>query len=209
MADNADARPDGFGLWIRGWDVVAAFALLAAAFLLVRLDAVPHLTALAGDKGYFARKPLLLDTYRHGYTFETVRDHLRALGEDGRTYYAHTFVPIHDLALSVFLLTFTVLFILYATQSAKGHALWLPPYVRRLLLVPPVLQFLFDVSENLMLRHLMDEYPRISVKVVEAASQSTQFKWIAIYVTTLILIGLAAFTLSRLLVQERAPDASA
>lgn len=206
MADDVGKRPDGFGIWIRGWDLVASFALLVAAYLLVRLDAVPQLLALAGDKSYFARKPLLLDTFRHGYGFDNVRDHLRALGEDGRAYYAHTYIPIHDLALSLFLLTFCILFILYATQMSKGHALWLPPWVRRLFMVPPVLQFLFDVGENLTLRQLMEDFPRVSVKVVEAASQFTQLKWFAIYVTTLILIGLAVFTFYRLLM---VPDSDA
>ena len=111
MADETGSKRDVLGGWIRGWDVLAAFVLLAASFLLVRLDAIPQLAALASDKGYFSGpdgRPLLLDTYRHGYAFESVRDHLRALGEDGRAYYGHTFIPVYDLALSLFLLTFSV-----------------------------------------------------------------------------------------------------
>jgi hypothetical protein len=201
MAGESRTKPDVLGGWIKGWDVLAAVTLLAASFLLVRLDAIPQLAALASDKSYFSgpvNKPLLLDTYRHGYAFETVRDHLRALGESGRDYYGHTFIPIYDLALSLFLLTFTVLFILYATQPNKGHALQVPPLVRRLALVPAVLQFLFDVGENLTMRHLMDEYPRISVKVVETASLLTQLKWLTIYLNTAIIIALAVYTLYRL-----------
>ena len=200
MTGNTDRHEDGLGIWIRTWDVLAAFAVLAAAFLLVRMEAVPQLVTLAADKAYFTGKQVLLDTYRHGYGFDTVRDHLRALGEPGRDYYAHSFLPLYDLALSLFILTFAILFILYATQTAKGHALELPSYVRKLMLVPPVLQFLFDVGENLTLRQLMDAYPRIDPKIIETASLFTQLKWFAIFATTLILIGLAAFTLYRLLV---------
>ncbi len=199
MATETDAGSDGLGIWIRIWDVLAAFALLAASFLWVRLEAIPHMLSLAADRGHFTGKALLLDTYRHGYGFETARDHLRALGDEGRAFYGHSFLPVYDLANSLFLLTFSVLFILYATQSAKGHALEIPSLARKAMLVPPVVQFLCDVGENFSLRSLMDEYPRINAKLVETASQFTQFKWFAIFATTLIMIGLAAFTLYRML----------
>ena len=199
MAGETDARDDLFGIWIGIWDVLAAFALLAASFLVVRMEAIPHMLSAAADKGYFTGKALLLDSYRHGYGFDVARDHLRALGDDGRAYYGYSFLPIYDLANSLFLLTFSVLFILYATQSAKGHALAFSPLARKAMLVAPVVQFLCDVGENFALRNLLDAYPRINVKLVETASQLTQLKWLAIFATTLILVGLAVFTLYRML----------
>ena len=208
---DGSSRSDALGRWIRGWDVLAAFALLAASFLLIRLEAVPQLAALATNKDYFsgpARQPLLLDTYRQGYNFETVRDHLRALGEDGRAYYAHSFIPIYDTALSLFLLTFSILFILYATQPGKVHALELPPWARRLALLPPSLQFLFDIGENIALRQLMQDFPRINPKVVETASLLTQLKWLSIYATTAILLSLAAYSLYRSLTAGARPKGS-
>lgn len=195
MAGETQARPDGLGIWIRFWDLLIAFALLIGAFLLVRLEAVPQLKGLAAEKAYFASKPLLLDTYRRGYSFETVRDHLRALGAEGRDYYAHSFVPIYDLALSLFILTFLVLFILYATQSDKHHALSISASTRKLLLVPPVLQFMFDVGENVLLRRIIDSFPWIDVDVVGLASLCSQLKWIAIFVNALIILGLGGYTL--------------
>ncbi|CAN0491085.1 unnamed protein product, partial [Phaeothamnion confervicola] len=129
----------------------------------------------------------LLDARRHGYSFETVRDHLHALGEDGRAYYAQSFLPVYDVALSLFMLTFTILFILYATQQDRYYAISLPGWLRRVLVIPPVLQFLFDVGENLSLRQLLEEFPRLSQKLVDAASQLTQWKWLMIYANTLIL----------------------
>lgn len=205
---KADHRKsDGLGIWVCGWDLLAAFAFLAVAFLMVRMEAVPQLAQLASDKGYFARTPLLLDAQRHGYSFETVRNHLHALGGEGRAFYAHSFLPLYDVALSLFLLTFSILFVLYATQSDRHYAISLPGWARRVLVIGPVLQFLFDVAENISLRQLMVEYPKISAKLVDAASQMTQAKWLLIYVNTLILIGLSAFTLYRL--SARAPkDAS-
>ncbi len=197
IVQQTPKKPDELGLWIRASDLGIAFALLAAAFLMVRLDAVKELLALATNKDYFAKSPLLLDALRHGYSFETVNAHLNALGGEGRAYYAHMFLPLYDLALSVFLLTFSILFILYATQKDKDYAISLPGWSRRVLVIPPVLQFFFDVAENYHLRDLMDDFPRIAPKVVETASQLTQFKWMAIYVNTMILIALAAFTLYR------------
>jgi len=195
MSGQTGTRPDRLGLWIRGWDLLIAAAFLVGAFLMVRLDAVVQLRALATETGYFQAKPLLLDTYRWGYSFETVRDHLRALGEEGRSYYAYDFMAVYDLALSLFLLTFMILFVLYATQADKLHALGLPGWCRKLLLVPPVLQFGCDVAENLLLRKLIEEFPRLSSRVVEQASQMTQLKWSMIFLNSLILLGLGAYTL--------------
>lgn len=195
MATDTPSRADGLGIWIRFWDLAIAFALLIAAFLMVRLEAIPHLKSIAAEKAYFTVKPLLLDTHRRGYSFETVRDHLRALGAEGRDYYAHTFVPIYDLALSLFLMTFLILFILYATQSDKYHALGLPSWVRKLLVLAPVLQFLFDIGENMLLRSVIDSFPWIDVGVVQRASMFTTLKWIAIFVNTLIVLGLGGYTL--------------
>lgn len=195
MAGEQMTKSDGLGIWIRFWDLLAAFVLLIAAFLMVRLDAVPQLRSLAADQAWFNGKPLLLDTYRRGYSFEMVRDHLRALGGDGRDYYAHTFMPLHDLALSLFLLTFMVLFVLYATQTEKHHALALPSWSRKVLLIPPVVQFLLDIGENFMLRSVIDSFPWISVKVVDQASQLTQAKWTLIFINAVIVLGLGCYTI--------------
>ena len=203
MASQTDAKSDGLGIWIRFWDLLIAFVLLVSAFLMVRLDAVPQLRALADNNAYFGGKPLLLDTYRRGYSFEMVRDHLHALGGPGRDYYAHTFMPMHDLALSLFLLTFMVLLILYATQNDKSHAIALPSWVRKVLLVPPLIQFLLDIGENYLLRMTIESYPWISAKVVQQASELTQAKWMAIFVNALIVLGLGSFTVYRWLARPR------
>lgn len=206
MSGQTGARSDSLGLWIRGWDLLIAAVFLVGAFLMVRLDATVQLRALATEKTYFEGRPLLLDTYRWGYSFETVRDHLRALGEEGRSFYAHDFIPVYDLALSLFLLTFMILFVLYATQAEKLYAIGLPGWCRKLLLVPPVLQFGFDVAENMLLRRLIEEFPRLSVKVVEQAAQMTQLKWSMIFVNTLILLGLGGFTVYHWIARPPAPS---
>ncbi len=195
MAGETTTKSDSLGIWIRFWDVALAAAFLVGAFLMVRLEAIPQLKTLAAEKTYFATKPLLLDTYRRGYSFETVRDHLRALGDNGRAYYAHDFIPIYDLALSLFLMTFMILFILYATQSDKYHAIGLPSWVRKVLLVAPVIQFLCDVGENVLLRMVIDSFPWIDAHIVARASIYTQLKWIAIFCNTLIILGLGGYTL--------------
>lgn len=194
MSGHSGARSDSLGLWIRGWDLLISALLLVGAYLMVRLDAVVQLRALATEKAYFEGKPLLLDAYRWGYSYDTVRDHLRALGEEGRSFYAHDFMSVYDLALSLFLLTFSILFVLYATQTANLSALGMPGWIRKVLLIPPVLQFAFDVVENRLLRMLIEEYPRLSTKVVEQAAQMTQLKWSMIFLNALILLGLGGYT---------------
>lgn len=194
MAGEQGTKSDELGIWIRFWDLAIAFVLLIAAFLMVRLDAIPQLRSLAADQTYFNGKPLLLDTYRRGYSFEMVRDQLRALGGQGRDYYAHTFMPMHDLALSLFLLTFMVLFVLYATQADKHYAIGMPSWVRKVLLIPPVVQFLLDIGENFMLRSVIESFPWISVKVVDQASQLTQAKWFLIFINAMIMLGLGSYT---------------
>lgn len=194
MPGHSGARSDNFGVWIRGWDLLISAALLVGAFLMVRLDAVVQLRALATEKAYFEGKPLLLDAYRWGYSYDTVRNHLRALGEEGRTFYAHDFMAVYDLALSLFLLTFSILFVLYATQQDKFHALGMPGWLRKVLLIPPLLQFGFDVFENMLLKMLVEEYPKLSVKGVEQAAQMTQLKWSMIFLNALLLLGLGGYT---------------
>ncbi len=194
MAGEQSTKSDGLGIWIRFWDLALALALLIAAFLMVRLDAIPQLRSMAGEQTYFNGKPLLLDTYRRGYSFEMVRDHLRALGAEGRDYYAHTFMPMHDLALSLFIMTFMVLFVLYATQADKHYAIGMPSWIRKALLVPPVVQFLLDIGENFMLRSVIESFPWISVKVVDQASQFTQAKWLLIFINAMIMLGLGSYT---------------
>jgi len=183
------------GVWVGIWDVVISFALLVGVFLLVRLSAVVQLRELAADKSYFATKPLLLDAHRRRYSFQTVRDHLHTIKEEGRSFYAHSFIPVYDIALSFFLLTFMIIFILYATQSDRHYALGLPRWVRFALLVPPVLQFLIDVGENLLLRELIASFPRLAPRVVEEASGLTQFKWMVLLVNWLIIGGLGSYTI--------------
>lgn len=201
-------KEDQFGVWIRAWDVLLSLAFLLIAFVLVRFDAVKQLLELASNKLYFAKTPLLLDAHRHGYGFDKVRDHLLALGADGRAYYARSFLSVYDVALSVFLLTFSILLVLYATQKDKDYAISLPGWLRRVLVIPPILQFAFDVGENYYLHELMTDFPKLAPKVVETASQLTQLKWAAIYVNALIIMGLAGFTLYRWLQPTTTSDAS-
>lgn len=207
MAEGTGPKRE-LGIWVRFWDVAIAFALMVAAFLWVRLDAVVQMRGMAAEKAWFQDKPLLLDAHRRGYSFETVRDHLRALGDKGRSFYAHDFIPIHDLALSLLLLTFMILFILYATQSDRYHALGFPTWVRKLLLVAPILQFCFDVGENLLLRSLITEFPRLDPEVVQRASLFTRLKWAALFVNWLILAGLGGYTLYQWLARPPQPQGS-
>ncbi len=197
MTDKVEAKPDVLGLWIRLWDLAISAALLIGAFLLVRLDAIPQLRALAADKAWFSTNPLLLDMNRRGYSFETVRDHMRALGGQGRDYYAHTFVPIHDLALSLFLLTFLILLVLYATQCETRHGLGLPAGARKLLIIPPIVQFLADISENLTLRQLAVSFPSLDASIVAWASLFTQIKWGAVLINALIVVALGGHMIYR------------
>lgn len=204
MAQETEPTKRELGIWVRFWDVALAFAVMVAAFAF-RQDAVNHLRTLpeAADKAYFAGKPVLIDSYRHGYTFEAVRDHLRALGAKGRDFYAHDFLPITDLASTLFVMTFLILFILYATQSDRFHALGLPSWVRKLLLVAPILQFLCDVGENYLLRGVIDSFPRLDAEAIGRASVYTTLKWIAIYINTMILLALGGYTLFQWLARPK------
>lgn len=197
MASETERSKPELGIWIRFWDLALAFGLLVAAFLW-RQEKVVELRGLAdssGVPGYFTGKHVLLDSYRGGYSFDTIRDHLRAFGEKGRDAYAHEFLPFQDVAMTLFLMTFLILFILYATQSDRYHALGLPSWVRILLLLPPILQFCFDVGENFMLRSVIEMYPRLHPALIDNASQCTQLKWATIYVNALIVLGLGGYTL--------------
>ncbi len=206
-ADNG-AKGDGLGAWVSLWDEAVAFALMVAAFLAIRLQVLPELLRLASNKTYFASEPLLLDVRRGGYSAETVFEQLRALGPAARAYYATTFIPLYDVALALLVLLFSLLFILHATQPGKPYALQLSAVTRKLLLLPPILQLVFDVGENLSILALRETFPRVSQDVVKTASLFTQLKWLAMLASGVIVVALVVYTVYAYLVQSRGQSAA-
>lgn len=206
MTRDKAAPKDDLGSWIGLGDVLASALAMAASFLIARTSVFPDILARVTDKAYFASNPLLFEVRRSGFSYETARDHMRALGDTARDYYANTFLPIYDLASTLFVLLFAVLFILYATQPGKTYALDVSPAVRRIMLVPPVCLFLLDVGAKISVRAMLEAYPRINQKLVETASMFVGTKWLAIFVTTMLLVGLAVFTLYRMIAKDPEPQ---
>lgn len=203
VQDVAARRP--MGGWIGGWHVIAAFLAMAAAYAMLKYDAVSTLTELVSDKAYFeGRHPLLLDSHIRGYSVEQVSAHLAALGSDARHFYNDTYLAVYDLVFPLLAMAFSVLFILYATQPGTAHALGVAPRARVWLIAVPIALFVLDMGENISIRSMIDMQPAVNAKLVETASMFTQLKWAAAFVLGAILTGLGAFTVHRLIEGEKA-----
>ena len=191
------------GTWVKPWHVVAAFAAMAAAFWALKTEAVATLRELAVNKAYFdSGHPLLFDSAVRGYTADQAREHLTALGNAACFYYGDTYIALYDLVFPLLLLVFGVLFILYATQPGKSHALSVTPLVQRLLLAVPVALFVFDMGENLFVHSMLEMQPAVNAKLVETASMFTQLKWLAAFIEGALLTGLVAYTAHKLVEGE-------
>lgn len=183
---------------INMWHVLAAFACMAASFLMLRTDGVQTLRALVANPVYFdSGNPLLFDQRRGGYTADVARDHLAALGPAASSYYADTYLALYDLMFPILLLAFGVLLILYATNAAHARVIDVTPGIQRLMLAVPVALFLFDMGENISLFSMLEMAPTVNAKLVETASMFTQLKWLAGFIEGVLLLGLSVYLVHR------------
>jgi hypothetical protein len=204
-APAAGASQRHLGAAINIWHVLAAFACMAASFLMLRTDGVPALRAMVSNDAYFnAGNPLLFDQRRGGYTVEVAREHLAALGNAANSYYADTYLVLYDLVFPILLLAFGVLLILYATNAAHARVMDVSPRVQRLMLAVPIALFVFDMGENACLYAMLEMYPTVNAKLVETASMFTQLKWFAAFIEGLLLTGLVVYLAHRHVEDARA-----
>ena len=185
MIPNARVR-------VLGWMVSLAAAAIYIFMITVTL---PHLSEMAGG--------LTMFDVSAGYDFGTARAILKALGEDGRRYYAetqHVFDSVYPPLLAL-----TVIYWMWRF-APRWRAIGLPlsrPVLFSMMAIA-ALSAVFDLTENVLVGQMLDAGPDgITANLVGLASGFTLAKTIAVSVslTMLLVLGLGP-VIGRLFVRK-------
>lgn len=119
------------------------------------------------------------------YTASDLYDMAEAYGAEGRAYYIHarfTFDLAWPLAYLIFLLPTTAWLLQPWAQHPK----------KRLLVLVPLIGFVFDILENMGAALVMSRYPSRTWVIDWLTPWMTMFKWTA-FAATFVIMALAAW----------------
>lgn len=159
--------------------VALAFLLLLATF------AVTHLLSFPGSLAHFREATgglKILDMSASSSATETY-ERLSAMGDIGRALYMRLIVTI-DIVFPLAMLAFLLVFARFAAQRAE-----LRVWASRLLALPPLLYFGFDLLENASVLAMLVEYPDRLEGVASIIGDLTRGKRIAMMVAFLAPVG--------------------
>lgn len=123
----------------------------------------------------FDRSFRLLDMRFH-YSCETVRKTFEQINRGGRAAY-QKFLLLDFVFIACFLIT----------MAAVSEALPVSPQLRTFLYILCVLRALLDVFENILLLHMLGQYPVFSKTSATLCSWFTTFKFIMLYLWLLLI----------------------
>jgi hypothetical protein len=147
----------------------------------------PHLSRLSGGKRMF-------DLRFAGYSSSQAAAYLERLGEAGRAYYAHVFLPIDSLFALLEGAALTALAVWFT--SARRNAFFSKrPRLRILIILLPGAAALLDLLENGAIALMLGEWPLLNEPVRRLASFATQAKWIFALISLAAIAALAAASL--------------
>lgn len=130
-----------------------------------------------------------------GYSFNDCRDYLFELDAGGREIYRNEFFVIDFVYLMIYN-TFYFSVLLYLLRFVKLKIL-------RLVLIFPFCSLLFDLGENLIIRHMIANFPNISQSVCEVASLFTVLKFISVYSSLAFTFILVAVSVGKIILRKR------
>ncbi len=150
--------------------LIGFLGFLVSLFIMYRTD--------YGIRGIQAHSPSfrLLDM-RFYYNPDTVKQTFEQIGEGGR--YAYQRYLVLDF---IFILCF---FVTMITVSNFGR---INVQIRTMLCILCGMRALFDVIENLLLIHMLRQYPSFNEFLASACSWFTTFKFIMLYFWLLIIL---------------------
>jgi len=156
-----------------------AFVLLLATF------AVTHLLNFPGSLAHFREATgglKILDMSASSSATETY-ERLSAMGDVGRALYLRLIVTT-DIVFPLAMLAFLLMFARFAAQRAE-----LRVWASRLLALPPLLYFGFDLLENASVLAMLIDYPDRLDGVASIIGALTRGKRIAMMVAFLAPVG--------------------
>ncbi|MGL6248039.1 MAG: hypothetical protein ACRC3A_02995 [Culicoidibacterales bacterium] len=175
--------------WIN-WRAVVIANLVMLGFIVIVLPYMSQLsTTLIGSE-------LSLDTggvYTSAYIYEVAEIY----GSEGRFYYTlirYTFDLIWPLVYWFFLSVNIAVLLRIAPRLKRGFLL---------LLWVPTLALGFDLLENISITWIFWHYPETTAGIDVLAPWFSQFKWLCIGLSFLILCSLASYRLGQWLISKR------
>jgi hypothetical protein len=122
----------------------------------------------------FDRSFRLLDMRFH-YNHETVRQTFEQIGEGGRKAYQR-----------FLLLDFIFIICFFIVMLTITDAVFVDSYYRGIIYILCILRALFDISENLLLLHMLAKYPVFNEALASICSWFTTLKFIVLYIWLLL-----------------------
>ena len=110
---------------------------------------------------------------RMGYSFEECQSYLSGLGEEGRSLYKNCFFYIDLVYMFLYNIFFlsALLFLLRKTGLKKCKPI----------LLLPLLGFIFDLGENLLIRQMINHFHTMSQALCHISSIFTVLKFVCAY----------------------------
>jgi hypothetical protein len=185
---KADARSSG-AQFPSGWLVIALLVVTAVLWGFLAFVAAPHLKSITGGA-----PPL--DLRWQGYDVDDVSKLMEALGPEGRAYYLVPALAL-DMFFPLFYAASHALALWWLTMPNRSFPGAMPIALRRILIVPPIAEFVFDWTENICGAIMIWSWPDISPALVRLSSLATQIKFVAAPLTEILLIVFALMALLR------------
>ncbi len=132
-----------------------------------------------------------------GYTYAEAHAFLKAIGAEGRAYYANPELILDTLYPPLYAVSRGLAF-WWLTMPGRIRKGLVPLRLRWALIAVPILMAALDVTENACITVMLWKWPELSNGVVEVSSFATQVKIIAGVLTEALLAGLAIVWLVRL-----------
>jgi hypothetical protein len=165
---------------LAAWQIWAGIAAIVALDLSMLLITAPRLAE-------YSKGGAMFDLRLNGYSVAEAARYLKALGPEGRAYYASAHIPA-DTAFAVLEAIVLAIIILWFTRPDARFAVRLPDASRLMLVAFPVAAAAFDIRENLLIARMLSGAGAPDAALVQAASFATQMKWnFAIFSIALVL----------------------
>lgn len=178
--DWGDGIVEGIDKGLKAWHVIVFVVIALGLGALTGLSTGPEVTDRAGVE--------ILDMRLSGYDYAEVEELLTGLGEDGRSYYATSYL-IPDTLFAIFLFLGVGSLLAFLTRPGHRFSVPLNEMVRLVILALPFAGMAMEIMENLSLWIILGSGTEPASGVVAAASLFTGIKWLAYAGTLAALIA--------------------
>lgn len=130
---------------------------------------------------------------RMGYSVQECKDYLSGLEIEGRAYYANKFFCV-DFIYMIIYNTFyfsALMFLLKQVKTKKK--------LFKMVLLFPLLSFIFDFGENVFIRCMIKSYPNIFSVISQISSIFTILKFMCVYCSVVCICFLVVIMIKQII----------